>query len=427
MPKIAPPPPFTAGPLTRADAERLNEAMRWIFRYAGGLTATAPIFVDDRPEGVNLHIDGGLITSVCPMLLSCQMNPIVPGSDPIFATLASGSVAQIQMPSPFTTYTPYYWDTGSDAGDSSCLSMLVADPIIQKIRILYDGEYAIWLNWDVQEWTGSGYDINVDIWFGSSALGTIAGQTLAVKGTFPVGSLGQIAGNLSCYGSARLRAGDIVVGFVHNKGQGFVRLGGYGDSQGGMFGCRMIAPAPGGGNGFIAGPTGIQVQYAGGDCVENPNDCCDVACPESGSGSGSGSGGTDCFCGACGAGGGPTTLTATVTSASGCYTSAPATIAYSCCSDTLGGVTFHAYAPVSTVTCCGQSSGACNASGIGIWEIAGMGETCSSTIPFILMPMNTGGNFVVQAQPGWTCNPFSAVFLVDDGAGDTMTVTVTSP
>ncbi len=125
-------------------------------------------------------------------------------------------------------------------------------------------------------------------------------------------------------------------------------------------------------------------------------------------GSSSGSGG-GAFCCNLDCTGIPSPLTGTITARMGCFTGAPGTATWAC------------------------SSGGTNNS----WN-TGINTGCqvddNLTIFCVIGPPTSlgmqfttpGGTFTVMAQPGYTCNPFSAVFLLDDGGGDSCTITLTS-
>ncbi len=137
----------------------------------------------------------------------------------------------------------------------------------------------------------------------------------------------------------------------------------------------------------------------------------DECCSSSGSGSGSGGGGGNCCAGECGSSGVAGTLTATVTAKVGCFTSFPDTITWTCTDNGIGG---HFWFPDSTSTVCGHTNPT------SIYCAAGSPPNFGYT-------NSSGSSSATPAQAGYTCNPFSAVFLVDDGAGNTCTVTVVSP
>jgi hypothetical protein len=135
------------------------------------------------------------------------------------------------------------------------------------------------------------------------------------------------------------------------------------------------------------------------------------ACAPTSGGGGTGSGGPNCCAGDCGDPGVAATLTGTVTGATGCYASLPSTLDFGCGTITGGG---HFWAVSPPVTICGQAD-----SGFTVACFEG-----ALSLEFFDAP--AGGALRVAAQPGYTCSPFSAVFLVHDGQGNTMTVTVVS-
>ncbi len=133
-------------------------------------------------------------------------------------------------------------------------------------------------------------------------------------------------------------------------------------------------------------------------------------CP-SGSGSGSGSGGGNCCTGNCGTPGVPATLTVTFTDKAGCFTTLPDTLTLDCTTHS----TVHDWES-STFSVCGldgvQAIIACVSP-----TFAPAFALANGSIP--PLPPTT------QPQDGWTCSPFFAVYLVDNGAGGTFTATVT--
>ena len=100
----------------------------------------------------------------------------------------------------------------------------------------------------------------------------------------------------------------------------------------------------------------------------------------------------------------PATLTATITSTTGCWAAGPATFAMGCLDDGAGS---HFWSASSALGTCGAQ----------LPDIA-----CVAGVPTLSLG---GGITPVTAQAGYTCDPFSAVFLVNDGAGNSCTVTVT--
>ncbi len=120
--------------------------------------------------------------------------------------------------------------------------------------------------------------------------------------------------------------------------------------------------------------------------------------------SGSGDVGADCCTGSCADGNVSSTLTATVTDKVGCFTSLPSTLDFSCQDSSPG---FHFWELTTTISACGHTGG----------EIG-----CTSGVPTLSL---TGGVLLsTLAEAGYVCYPFSAVFLLDDGGGNTATITV---
>lgn len=71
---------------------------------------------------------------------------------------------------------------------------------------------------------------------------------------------------------------------------------------------------------------------------------------------------------------------------------------------------------VTPSTSCGQNFGS---SGHGLVAVS------CTTVGGVVTPMASIGNGILaNAQPGWTANPLSAVFLINDGLGNSCTLTV---
>ena len=125
----------------------------------------------------------------------------------------------------------------------------------------------------------------------------------------------------------------------------------------------------------------------------------------SGSGSGSASGGSSCCDGAC-----TGDLSATITGATGCYASLPALLSLRCIN---AGGDIHYWFYESPSVCGGL-----------LLTVSCVHPDGSTGSPMLYVQRGTT-SIAYTPQAGWTCSPFSAVYDVDDGAGDTMTVTVT--
>ena len=141
-----------------------------------------------------------------------------------------------------------------------------------------------------------------------------------------------------------------------------------------------------------------------------PYDNCD-ACTGSGSGSGGGGGtGGNCCLSPCDPGQNPH-LVATVTNATGCFEDLPSTIDFECVT-TLS--IEHNWDSLTNL------SAACGMAGNqGVFNIACPTAT-TLRLRIFKSPLITNTN----AETGYTCSPLTAVFHVNDGAGNTFTLTV---
>jgi hypothetical protein len=139
-------------------------------------------------------------------------------------------------------------------------------------------------------------------------------------------------------------------------------------------------------------------------CRAHPADCTCVGTDGStGSGSGSGAA-SDCCTGLCGDPGTPGTLTATVTDKTGDFTALPDTLDFDCTDS--GANTHEWFAADSSAVACKTAHG---------------NQPCLELVNPV-----SGPTLTYPPEPGYTCSPFAAVYLVDDGAGNTCTVTVVS-
>lgn len=57
------PPRLKPGPLSPQDAYDLNEALTWLYRYLGGFTASAPLFLNEDSTGMNLSLADSLMAN----------------------------------------------------------------------------------------------------------------------------------------------------------------------------------------------------------------------------------------------------------------------------------------------------------------------------------------------------------------------------
>jgi hypothetical protein len=130
-------------------------------------------------------------------------------------------------------------------------------------------------------------------------------------------------------------------------------------------------------------------------------------------GGGGGGGGTGISCSCAGGCSGVGALTATYTDTVGAWTAMPDSATLPCQPVNAGADhAWYVVAGVATVFGQGQAS-----------EIA-CGSGSASGVPIFAWTDADGVGHVVECEAGNTCSPFSAVFKVDDGAGNTMTVTV---
>jgi hypothetical protein len=143
-----------------------------------------------------------------------------------------------------------------------------------------------------------------------------------------------------------------------------------------------------------AGPAGLDVT------VTDVN----VGCARSGSGPPS----SACCTGNCGDANVAGTLTATLTAPTGCYVGVPPVINFICQPLLPFG---HRWLQTSNFPYCG-----------------GSGPSVITCLSETLPPLwgDTAGH-IITPQPGYTCFPFSAIYLITDGAGSSVTLTVVSP
>lgn len=127
------------------------------------------------------------------------------------------------------------------------------------------------------------------------------------------------------------------------------------------------------------------------------------------SGSGGGPGG--CCDGICGTPGVPSVLTGTVTSKVGCFTTLPDTINFYCQDSGAG----HTWDAIVVEDYCGNV-------GPSAWQIKC--STGDGNLFWIGTPDLPGIRDTVP-ESGFTCVPFSAVYLLNDNAGNSVTITVT--
>jgi hypothetical protein len=56
------PPIFRAGPLTSVDAQKLNEALTWVYRFLGGLSSSSALNISEDITGANVTLSKSQVT-----------------------------------------------------------------------------------------------------------------------------------------------------------------------------------------------------------------------------------------------------------------------------------------------------------------------------------------------------------------------------
>jgi len=123
-----------------------------------------------------------------------------------------------------------------------------------------------------------------------------------------------------------------------------------------------------------------------------------------------GGGNAACVTGGCGSAGVPATLTATVTAPVGCYVGMAGSFTLACQTFVSSGVTSH-YWQAASMPICGAAFAVPTV----------MGST--SAPPSLNLGLSAGAG-TANADAGYSCSPFAAVFHVNDNAGNSCTVAV---
>lgn len=132
-----------------------------------------------------------------------------------------------------------------------------------------------------------------------------------------------------------------------------------------------------------------------------------------------GSGSSTCCDGECGDLGVPTGLAGTVTDADGCLTDVPSSMDWTCIPSLNAGK--HAFRAVAFDDYCGINGSGSN------WTIDCAFDPTNNEPVLRVETANMFGAaqfLFIHPEPGWTCAPFSAVYLVADDVHNRATVTV---